>query len=1070
MTDQSHTIFGRSYPREYDAILVGGGIGGLFCSNLLASEGLRVLLLERHYVLGGFCSAFRRHGFVFDAATHFYPLLGNPATLTGKLLRRLGVPTEWVKMDPVDQFHFPGMEPFAVPAEFTSYIAKLKACFPDEAGAIDHYFEELRQAYLAGLLYYFRGLANDTMDRLERFTMREKLDEHFHNQQLKAILMADCLHWGSLPDRTSYVFDAMLRLGYFLGNYYPRGGSQKFADDLGKTLERNGGRILKCAEARRIVIRDGKARGVVIRTVSKRPPEEFEFRAPIVISNGDAIHTYRDLIGVQHLGEETLERLQAMTPSYPCFLVHLGLKGMDPEVLAEADGYHWTSFDPVDSARNAFKIFIPTKYAPEVAPPGCQILIVQKLSPVRVDEVLDWKAHKAEVEGGIMARLGEILPGIERHIVYSSSATAMTSFRFTNNWQGAMLGWEMSPRQLGTGRPPVTTPIRNLYLTGHWTQPGGGVTPVIVSAQRVANAILTGREDQELAARYLDSESVTHRAPRPARKRDSGGAAVPEPGRTQRPLEGGRRMIVQLCGFDGPLARATRAELERRGHTVRESGAECAIFFPGALDSLEQLVGQKGLRRLVLRSHAYAYGSSTKNPGFMTEERVSLLPLDAKEQRWLKAEEITRRHPGWAAVRLTNVLAPEEGDLLLRQMSSRSALSLAGHDCNVQFIGVEDAARALVAAAESDATGLFNASGEGALPLKKVLRAAGTRRIALPRPVARALSRGPDLDQLQSTWTVSSERARKVLGFAPRESSVQALASFLKQRPGAHPERLRESYDDWGLDADYIRAWGLWFAFLRNVYWRIEHEGVENVPETGRALLVPSHRGFMPLDAVMHLSVILENRNRVTRFLIIHTLLRIPFLCNFLTRMGGVIASQENAARLLATENLVGIFPEGIRGAFTPYRKAYRLRGFAKSGFARIAVENQAPVIPVATVGHAEIFPILGRIESEFCRSKLGWPYLPIAPMFPLAPVPIPSKWHVRMLPPVGPGGLRPADADNPRLMAQFSEHIQHIIQINVDDMVKRRKSIFFGKFLDGTAPPVPAYPWPQPQAVKETL
>jgi len=523
---------------------------------------------------------------------------------------------------------------------------------------------------------------------------------------------------------------------------------------------------------------------------------------------------------------------------------------------------------------------------------------------------------------------------------------------------------------------------------------------------------------------------------------------------------------IQVCGFDGPLAKATRAQLAGRGHSVDDPRPECAIYFPGPLDTLEKLVSQPGLRRLVLRSHAYAYGSSPKNAGLMAEGRASLLPPDAPEQSWLQAEDIAARHPGWAAVRLSNVLSQEEGDLLVRQLSSKSAVSLAGHDPNVQFLSVEDAARALVCAAESDATGLFNASGDGAIPVRKALRAAGTHRLPFPKPIARLLS-GKSIDQLQYNWTVSSERAREVLGFEPAQSSVQALAEFLKLRPGAHPGRLRESYDDWGLDLDHFLAWRRWFAFLRNFYWRIEHEGTENIPDAGRGLLVANHRGFMPLDGVMHLYLIFEKRRRVTRFLIIESLLRSPFLCNFLTRLGGVIASQENAARLFARDNLVGMFPEGIFGAFTPYKQAYRLRDFSKSAFARIAIENQAPVIPVAVVGHAEIFPIVGRIDSEYIRREQGWPYLPIAPPFPLAPVPLPSKWHIRVLPPVGMDGLKPSDAENPLILRDFSRHIQNIVQINVDDMVKRRKSIFFGKVLDGTAPQAPPFPCPLQQAAE---
>src|SRR5437867_5654157 len=180
------TVFGRDYPSSYDAIIIGAGVGGLFCANLLAREGLKVLLLERHYMLGGFCSTFRRKGFIFDAATHFYPLLGNPTTLTGKLLQDLEIPTEWIKMDPVDQFHLPSMPSFAVPADLGQYLDKLKKLFPEEAGAIDAYFAEMRQAYLYGLLYYFKGVDNEHARQFEHFSVTDKLDRHFRDARLKA--------------------------------------------------------------------------------------------------------------------------------------------------------------------------------------------------------------------------------------------------------------------------------------------------------------------------------------------------------------------------------------------------------------------------------------------------------------------------------------------------------------------------------------------------------------------------------------------------------------------------------------------------------------------------------------------------------------------------------------------------------------------------------------------------------------------------------------------------------------------------------------------------------------------
>ncbi|MEQ1886248.1 MAG: NAD(P)/FAD-dependent oxidoreductase [Bryobacteraceae bacterium] len=509
MSGEPYVIFGRQYPKSYDAIIIGSGVAGLVCANILARAGVKVLLIEKHYMLGGFCSTFRRKGFVFDAATHFYPLLGNPATLTGKLLKELEIPTEWVKMDPVDQFHIPGLKPFAVPADLQEYVLRLKEWFPEEAAGVDSYFEELRRAYMYGLLYYFKNIESPEARRLENLSMREKVDSHFRDPRLKTLLMADAPHWGSPPERTSFLFDAMLRLSYFLGNYYPKGSSQAFADDMGRAFEAKGGRILKCAGAEQILVEGGKAKGVRVSTVSKKTPETFDFEAPIVVSNGDALHTYRDLIGEKLCGKAIIDHVAGMRCSFPVYLVHIGLKGADQKHLEEVEGYYWSSHDTSNLPQNVFKVFTPTRFDPEIAPPGCQILIMQKITPMPFDGTTDWTKHKEEVDELQMGRLRKILPGIDDQIVVRLSASAMTSYRFTGNREGAMLGFEMSPEQLGPSRLPIYTPIRDLYLTGHWTQPGGGITPVIVSAQRVARTILTGKDD----GRALAEQYFSFRAP-----------------------------------------------------------------------------------------------------------------------------------------------------------------------------------------------------------------------------------------------------------------------------------------------------------------------------------------------------------------------------------------------------------------------------------------------------------------------------------------------------------------------------------------------------------------------------
>lgn len=483
---------GRSPNRSYDTVIIGAGIGGLICANLLAREGLRVLLVEQHYMVGGYCSTFRRKGFTFDAATHFYPLLGNPATITGKLLLDLGMTNGWVKMDPVDHFHFPDGSTFAVPADFDAYLSKLKQEFPQEATSLDQFFELVHELYLAGLLTYFRWRETDRLAHYSMMTVRQALDQHFRNPKLKLLLAADCGHWGSPPSRTSFVFDSMLRLSYFLGNYYPRGGSQAFADELALRFEELGGHILTSANVNRILVRDKSACGVEI---SFRANQIYHVDAGVVISNADLLLTLERLIEPGHIDLDRVAFTRRLRPTHPCFLVHVGLKDIPVEVLRAAHGYHWDSWDSDRVATNSFKIFVPTLYEPAMAPPDGHIVIVQKLTDIDYDSIDDWTEHKASVEAYIMRNLERVIPGFAEKVVVKLSASALTSHRFTLNHKGAMLGWEMSPDQLGDHRPALNGMLKNLYFVGHWTQPGGGITPVIVSAMQVAKKI-TGQQSQ----------------------------------------------------------------------------------------------------------------------------------------------------------------------------------------------------------------------------------------------------------------------------------------------------------------------------------------------------------------------------------------------------------------------------------------------------------------------------------------------------------------------------------------------------------------------------------------------
>src|SRR5262249_50205698 len=184
-------------------------------------------------------------------------------------------------------------------------------------------------------------------------------------------------------------------------------------------------------------------------------------------------------------------------------------EGLAAEDLEPIHGYYWRTWDADRVGTDAFrfKLFVPTLYEPRLAPPGGHVLIVQKVTEIDFDAIEDWSAPKRGLEDEAMAHLRRLLPPTARIVVHLS-ASAMTSHRYTLNHRGAMLGWEMAPDQLGAGRPDVQGPVRGMYLVGQWTRPGGGITPVIVSAMRVARLITGGSPRHRFAGAPEDRAPV----------------------------------------------------------------------------------------------------------------------------------------------------------------------------------------------------------------------------------------------------------------------------------------------------------------------------------------------------------------------------------------------------------------------------------------------------------------------------------------------------------------------------------------------------------------------------------
>jgi 1-acyl-sn-glycerol-3-phosphate acyltransferase len=160
------------------------------------------------------------------------------------------------------------------------------------------------------------------------------------------------------------------------------------------------------------------------------------------------------------------------------------------------------------------------------------------------------------------------------------------------------------------------------------------------------------------------------------------------------------------------------------------------------------------------------------------------------------------------------------------------------------------------------------------------------------------------------------------------------------------------------------------------------------------------------------------------------------------------VACQESPAGVLESGELLGVFPEGVQGAFAPYRNAYKLQRFGRNDFVKMALHYGAPIVPFVTIGSAEIFPIFGQIESRRWTRYSDWPCLPIS-TFPFLPVPLPSKWHTQFLPPIhAREQFPPGAAQDASAVKRISLEVPTKMERAVDDMLRRR-SIFFGSVFN---------------------
>ncbi len=465
----------------YDAVIIGAGMSGLVCGCYLAKAGMKVLIAEQHNKPGGYCTSFKRQGFIFDAAAHSFGSYregGNLNTVFKDLDLDKRITIK--RYDPTDIVITPDYK-ISFWFDHNRTIQELQKAFPNETKIRD----------------FFTFMAKPKpMDiaAMRKKTFKDLLAQYFKNDKLKAILSFPLFGNGGLPPSLMSAFTGSKIFTEFLldGGYYPVGGMQALPDILAKRFVELGGTLLLSSAVKKIKVKDNRISSVVLCN------NNF-VQSKYVISNCDARQTFFNLLGKKIISKEFLNKLNNMTPTLSMFIIYLGIDKHFSTLPNPCSTIwflpHYAIEDIYLAAKNRNSRDF-TKYLLRVSPNRKAILAMSNTS---FKSKRYWNDNKYELLDSFIKMIEQsTIHNLSKHIVYKEAATPYTLFRYTLNYKGASYGWESVPQQFvdpDLRKPPF---ISNLYLTGHWSTYAQGIAGVVYLGYDTAKLIIRKEQRERI--------------------------------------------------------------------------------------------------------------------------------------------------------------------------------------------------------------------------------------------------------------------------------------------------------------------------------------------------------------------------------------------------------------------------------------------------------------------------------------------------------------------------------------------------------------------------------------------